>query len=638
MPATDKHLTTLHSLQIDNTVFWDIVQGVALQQPFSPFTANAIFNWGPEAIQNLGAPSQKFALDYLENQLGHTAAQTGTLAVLLIQFWLNNDKPEKAAKIAQIGLSMLPANPTLVELSNQSQAAHLHQLSDNELIKALSKINEANILQHNILFNEVCQCFNKLGKFQSTFDLLKKVNTDSIECILPLHELSVSLPDFTPSQQKTFLELVRKAMQSNGALTASTYGNIATVLLAQGLAKESAGFSHVGLMEFPENATLFLLHLHALEKTNDPLAIVEMSMTKLTKTLATNLNIMSLIAAAIPKVSNEEWEKIKRLPTPPHLVKLLGTARNLHVFAEEGSYKKIIYILETLRSDGYNTQAMLLHIAKAYESRNSSTSYLEFLNYFIDAPEIADLFWQYNFVKNMKDRTLIKKKSTYRYSRTLPSPTIKSDIKRSLKHLESLGYGAYKEWRDLLMPNLIESQNLPKASLSVIENKSARLFREFIRPYAKGNILDIGCGIAKLPYYLSDFNPHLITGIDPITDNAAQDFSFYQGVAECLPWKNHCFDNVVIGTSIDHFLDPEKAIEEARRVVKPSGNAFIWSVSIPGSPEYDPWDDTNAPIDKFHLFHTDEKWFLPMLTKYFTIEEAIQVDATSVFYAACPKI
>jgi len=233
----------------------------------------------------------------------------------------------------------------------------------------------------------------------------------------------------------------------------------------------------------------------------------------------------------------------------------------------------------------------------------------------------------------IKSRRLFQPKVRSNLSTSLPKIESAMTFDQQLEHIKSLGYSAYEKWFELLEPNLVSYNKDPAAGISIEENTGARLFRDFIAPYAQGSVLDIGCGIANMPAYLSDFEQTLIAGSDPLSPELDRNFSFYHGLAELLPWKDNSFDNVVIGTSMDHFLDPYRALDEAKRVLKPNGILLLWMGFVSGGKQYDPFAFDAEPVDEFHLFHFDKDWFDPMIQDKFSIRECIPINEVSSFYA-----
>ncbi|HEX7344503.1 MAG TPA: class I SAM-dependent methyltransferase [bacterium] len=94
-------------------------------------------------------------------------------------------------------------------------------------------------------------------------------------------------------------------------------------------------------------------------------------------------------------------------------------------------------------------------------------------------------------------------------------------------------------------------------------------------------VLDIGCGMG---YVLDQAaSKGLVpSGIDlswvalhTAKERNRLSSAVVQGSAEDLPWADNTFDYVICLGSLEHFLDPSRAVSEAARVLKPDGKAAI---------------------------------------------------------------
>jgi SAM-dependent methyltransferase len=111
----------------------------------------------------------------------------------------------------------------------------------------------------------------------------------------------------------------------------------------------------------------------------------------------------------------------------------------------------------------------------------------------------------------------------------------------------------------------------PDHNLSVGDREDARAFGVFSE--LEGRVLDVGCGPQARPSYAAQAE---LVGIDPLAGEQPRQFAFVKGIAEFLPFRNATFDRVLFATSLDHMLSPERAVVEARRVVKPGGSVCVW--------------------------------------------------------------
>ena len=87
-----------------------------------------------------------------------------------------------------------------------------------------------------------------------------------------------------------------------------------------------------------------------------------------------------------------------------------------------------------------------------------------------------------------------------------------------------------------------------------------------------GRVLEIGAGSGQLQDVVSDY-----TGLD-IAASAARYFHkpFVEGSATDLPFENESFDSVWSVWTLEHIPNPERALDEMRRVTRTGGYLFLW--------------------------------------------------------------
>jgi ubiquinone/menaquinone biosynthesis C-methylase UbiE len=122
------------------------------------------------------------------------------------------------------------------------------------------------------------------------------------------------------------------------------------------------------------------------------------------------------------------------------------------------------------------------------------------------------------------------------------------------------------------------TESLMKEEGDIYEKKVAYLMKEWegIKKISKNTkILQIGCGP-------DDTINHLKIGqlysIDPLADFYKEKFKlnykgvkFVKGTGENLPYKDKTFDIVLLTNVLDHVHDPQKVLDEIKRVLKDDG-------------------------------------------------------------------
>jgi ubiquinone/menaquinone biosynthesis C-methylase UbiE len=113
--------------------------------------------------------------------------------------------------------------------------------------------------------------------------------------------------------------------------------------------------------------------------------------------------------------------------------------------------------------------------------------------------------------------------------------------------------------------------------IRTIEDKA---IHQAIRQYAKGKLLDIGCGGKPYEKIAQKYVTEHI-GIDHKDTRHDQSNINYFGTAYQLPFENEKFHTVLCTFVLEHLEDPDSALKEAHRVLNKDGYAiyavpFIW--------------------------------------------------------------
>jgi SAM-dependent methyltransferase len=130
-------------------------------------------------------------------------------------------------------------------------------------------------------------------------------------------------------------------------------------------------------------------------------------------------------------------------------------------------------------------------------------------------------------------------------------------------------------WDQLQVNGLVSYREDPDHNLAVGERSDCRDFADFCR--FDGRVLDVGCGPQPWPSYFRGHTARTrFVGVDPLIEGSSAQYLQLRAVAEYLPFRSDVFDHVVFATSLDHFVDPVRALGEARRVCRSDGQIDLW--------------------------------------------------------------
>ena len=130
--------------------------------------------------------------------------------------------------------------------------------------------------------------------------------------------------------------------------------------------------------------------------------------------------------------------------------------------------------------------------------------------------------------------------------------------------------------------------------------------RSRIVPEAEGVVLEIGMGSGlNLPHY-DRARVRKVVGVEPsvqMTKLAGESLAatglnveVIEGVAEDLPLETASADTAVITYTLCSVADPERALGEVRRVLKPSGRILVLEHGRSDRPQTAKWQDRLNPL------------------------------------------
>ncbi|MEA5527821.1 class I SAM-dependent methyltransferase [Nodularia spumigena] len=115
--------------------------------------------------------------------------------------------------------------------------------------------------------------------------------------------------------------------------------------------------------------------------------------------------------------------------------------------------------------------------------------------------------------------------------------------------------------------------------------KTLSIFKIWAEIAPEATVLDIGCGTGEFEQLLLTENPQqMMTGVDMseamllVAKQKCRTYShvsFQNASVLNLPFANNSFDVIVSASAFHYFDDPNAALIEIRRVLKPEGKVFI---------------------------------------------------------------
>lgn len=151
-----------------------------------------------------------------------------------------------------------------------------------------------------------------------------------------------------------------------------------------------------------------------------------------------------------------------------------------------------------------------------------------------------------------------------------------------------------------------EKYLLPKILNAVMKSPELTNIRAQLVPQATGRVLEVGIGSGlNLPFYQDGVK---VTGVDPSTElqvyarevaeRSAVEVDFLSLSGEDLPAEDNYFDSVVITWTLCSIPDPEKALAEIRRVLKPSGKMIFAEHGLSPDASVARWQSRINPVWK----------------------------------------
>lgn len=132
--------------------------------------------------------------------------------------------------------------------------------------------------------------------------------------------------------------------------------------------------------------------------------------------------------------------------------------------------------------------------------------------------------------------------------------------------------------------------------------------RARIIPQASGDVLELGCGGAANLQFYDWYKVRSLSGIDPSAElleraktelmQQGRQADFITGIAEALPYAKESFDTIVTTFTLCSVQDPDAALAEAKRVLKPGGRLLFAEHGLAPDPAPAKWQGRIEPLWK----------------------------------------
>lgn len=108
-----------------------------------------------------------------------------------------------------------------------------------------------------------------------------------------------------------------------------------------------------------------------------------------------------------------------------------------------------------------------------------------------------------------------------------------------------------------------------------IGDLQAKNYFELIQEYAKGDLLDLGCGNVSLYQMYKPFTKNIICADWPNSYHNSLFLDFQINLNRPLPVKDNRFDTILLTDVLEHILNPDLLLKEMTRILKPGGKMII---------------------------------------------------------------
>ena len=158
------------------------------------------------------------------------------------------------------------------------------------------------------------------------------------------------------------------------------------------------------------------------------------------------------------------------------------------------------------------------------------------------------------------------------------------------------------------MTSFYDRHIMPRLIGCACASKPIMKQRAKVVPLAEGRVLELGMGGGLNLAFYDPAKVESVVGVDPSAALRARaeaaprpeglKVKLRDGTAESLPYEDHSFDCVVCTFTLCSVQDPDKALAEARRVLKPRGQLLFCEHGLAPDIDVRRWQYRVEPVWK----------------------------------------
>lgn len=321
------------------------------------------------------------------------------------------------------------------------------------------------------------------------------------------------------------------------------------------------------------------------------------------------LNYQSSFMAGFTVEYKSNYTLLKNTPAEITYYKIPVTDEELN------KVKAFIYMLSSDKEYIFNYPSMftttILHGFRIYKSYNCITFVSKILS-FLNSVELSKKYYKYDL--NELEREVISfydAKETFLINQLeIPTPffdkmTWKERKRQEMKLLSECFYRLFlkhssKRYRSKSYSEKIKEQTIRTFDLLADgydvslsghnPRKNYARIIEKIELNESSALLDVGCGTGEILSRIATENPNVqLYGLDmspkmlqiAMNKDVKKKIRYVCGDAEKLPFEENKFDILLTSEAFHHYPNPEKALEEFCRVLKPKGKLILCDMYRP---------------------------------------------------------